>query len=116
MFFNGSISNIIQVEAGIPQGSCLGPLLFSNFTNDIPLALSKASVSMYADDSTLYTSATTATEMTAPLNKKLQLVLEWVARNKVVLNISKTISIVFGTNHSLNAKPQLCLIMNNLEI
>jgi hypothetical protein len=26
-------------------------------------------VSMYADDSTLYTSATTATEMTAPLNK-----------------------------------------------
>jgi hypothetical protein len=50
VFFNGSLSNIIQVEAEIPQGCCLGPLLISIFTNDMPLALSKASVSMYADD------------------------------------------------------------------
>ena len=53
VFFNGSFSNIIQVESGIPQGSCLGPLLFSIFTNDMPLALSEANVSMYTDDSTL---------------------------------------------------------------
>jgi hypothetical protein len=39
------------------------------FTHDMPLALSKARVSMYADHSTLYMSATTATEMTATLNK-----------------------------------------------
>jgi hypothetical protein len=43
VFFNGSLSNIIQLESGIPQGSCLGPLLFFNFTNDMPLTLSKAS-------------------------------------------------------------------------
>jgi hypothetical protein len=71
VFFNGSLSNIIQVEAGIPQGIRLGA---SIFTNDMPLALSKASVSIY--DSTLYTSATTATEMTETLNKELQLVSE----------------------------------------
>ena len=35
VFFNGSLSNIIQLESGIPQGSCLGPLLFSIFTNDM---------------------------------------------------------------------------------
>ena len=28
VFFNGSLSNIIHVESGISQGSCLGPLLF----------------------------------------------------------------------------------------
>jgi hypothetical protein len=28
VLFNGSHSNIIQVESGIPQASCLGPLLF----------------------------------------------------------------------------------------
>ena len=70
---------------------------------------------MYADDSTLYTSATTATEMTATL-KDLQLVSEWSARNRLVLNISKIKSIVFGTNHSLHPKPQLRLVMNNVEI
>ena len=74
VFFNGSLSNIIQLESGIPQGSCLGPLLFSIFTSDMPLILSKARVSIYVDDSTLYMSATTATEMTATVNIELQLV------------------------------------------
>ena len=64
----------------------------------MPLALS--------NDSTLYTSTTTATEMTATLNKE---------RSKLVLNISKTENIVFGTNHSLNPKPQLNLVMNKME-
>ena len=88
VFFNGSFSNIIQVESGILQGSFLGPLLFSIFSNDMLLTLRKDSVSLYADDSTLYTSATTATEMTVTLNKELQLASEWVARNKLILNIS----------------------------
>ena len=35
---------------------------------------------------------------------------------KLVLNISKTKIIVFGTNHSLDPKPQLNLAMNNVEI
>ena len=69
------------------------------------MALSKASVSMYVDDSTPYTSATTASKSTAKL-KELQLVSEWVAKNRLVLNISRTKSIVFWTTHSLNPKPQ----------
>jgi hypothetical protein len=70
---------------------------------------------MYTDDP-IDTSATTATEMTATLYKELQLVSEWVARNKLVLNISKTKSIVFGTNHSLNPKPQLNIVINHVDI
>ena len=54
--------------------------------------------------------------MTATLNKELQLVSEWVARNKLSLNMSQTKSIVFGTKHSLNPKPQLNLVINNVEI
>jgi hypothetical protein len=79
VFFNGSLSKILKVESGIPQGSCLGPLLFSIFTNESMYDR----VCMYADDSTLYTSATTATEITATLNKELQLVSEWVARKNL---------------------------------
>jgi hypothetical protein len=65
MFFNGSLSNIRAAVWALA------------FTNDMPLAVSKASVSMYSDDSTLstlYTSVTTATEVPATLKKEQQLV------------------------------------------
>ena len=67
---------------------------------------------MYADDSTTYSTATTANEVTETLNKELQSLLEWVASNKLFLIISKTKSIVFGTNHSLSSRPELNLVMN----
>ena len=73
-------------------------------------------MSIYADDSTIYASATTTNEDIETLNKVLQSVLEWVASNKLVLNISKTKSIVFGTNHSLSARPQLNLVMNGVAV
>jgi hypothetical protein len=38
------------------------------FTDDMPLELNNAWVSMYADDSTIYASATTANEVTETLN------------------------------------------------
>ena len=55
-------------------------------------------MSMYADDSTLYMSAPTVKEITSALNKELQMVFKWVSDNKLVFNISKTKSIVFGTS------------------
>ena len=71
---------------------------------------------MHVDDLTIYTSATTANEVTETLKKELQSVLEWVASNKLVLNISKTKSIIFGTNHSLYFRPQLNLGMNGVAV
>ena len=39
-----------------------------------------------------------------------------MASNKLVLNISKTKSIVFGANHSLSSRPQLNLVMNDVAV
>ena len=91
-------------------------LLSSIFTNDLPLALNKACLSMYADDSTIYASATTANVVTETLNKELQSVLEWMASNELVLNVSKTKSIVFCTNHSLSGRPHLKLVKNGVAV
>ena len=44
----------IDVCAGVPLGCILGPLLFSIFVNDLPSALTRSKVMMYADDTTVY--------------------------------------------------------------
>ena len=56
-------------------GSCLGPLLFSIFTNDLPYAVENAIV-MYADDSTLYYAANTNNELNDVVSQELDIVHE----------------------------------------
>ena len=53
---NNSFSEWGKVLNGVPRGSFLGPLLFNIFLNDIFLSLQKCDLENYADDSTLYTS------------------------------------------------------------
>ena len=44
------------INYGAPQGSCLGPLLFLIFTNDLHKQLHHCSSILFADDTTLYKS------------------------------------------------------------
>ena len=50
---NGALSDWIDVTSGVPQGSVLGPILFSTFVCDIPELL-HCFVSMFADDTKIY--------------------------------------------------------------
>ena len=53
----GSSSQQKKVKCGIPQGSCLGPLLFILYVNDFERCLQKSSTNIYADDTSITCSA-----------------------------------------------------------
>ena len=46
----GALSSPLTLERGVPQGSILGPVLFSVYINDLPMSLGDANTDMYADD------------------------------------------------------------------
>ena len=50
---NGTCSDLKDIDCGVLQGSCLGPLLFLIYINDLPLALHKCNLTMYADDTSI---------------------------------------------------------------
>ena len=116
VLFNGSFSEIRTTTCGVPQGSCLGPLLFTIFTNDLPSVLDKANTVMYADDSTIYASALTNNELEIIINKELNGVAEWVKANKLVLNISKTNCMIVGSNHNIDNNPVLNIKIENITV
>ena len=53
---NGAASDWKIVTQGVPQGSILGPLLFTLFVNDMPDVVKHCTINQYADDTTIYTS------------------------------------------------------------
>ena len=48
------MSEWTAVHTSVPQGSIIGPLLFSIFVNDLLATLSRYKVMLYADDTTVY--------------------------------------------------------------
>ncbi len=69
---NGVDSNIGDIEVGVPQGSCLVPLLFFIYINDLPLAIQNSNVSMYADDTSFCCQSDDLTRLTEAINSDLR--------------------------------------------
>ena len=50
-------SELLPIKQGVPQGSIFGPVLFLLFVNDMPLNIFKSTMDIYADDTTISSSA-----------------------------------------------------------
>ena len=66
------------------------------YINDLPLSLKHCKVTLYADNSVIYCSATSPDNMQSRLNEDLQVLTQWFCTNKLPINVSKCKFILLG--------------------
>jgi len=109
VYFNGEFSTTTVVTCGIPQGSVLGPLNFILYSADVlqVIAIHGFSVHGYADDLQIYDSGypLQSASLISRLSKCVEDVNDWMARNRLCLNPSKTELIWLGSARQLHHCP-----------
>ena len=104
----GNLSQSLNLDFGVPQGSCLGPLLFTIYASKL-FDIIKGhlpTVHCYADDTQLYVSfspnkSTGQFEAVTAIQHCVEDIRNWMANDKLLLNDDKTEFLMIGTKQQL---------------
>ena len=107
VFLDGKSSQEYPVNAGVPQGSILGPTLFRLYINDVPDDVI-CNVAIYADDTTLYSECDQASglwqlELASELESDLRDNVDWGRKWLVDFNAGKTQLVSFDRSKNTGA-------------
>ena len=108
-----------EVKLGVPQGSILGPLLFTVFINDLPNVVKHGRIDMYADDTTLSVSGSNITDIERKLTADMVEIINWININKLALNVTKTKCMLLTSSQRrrfLDDEGDLHIEINNKKI
>jgi len=90
---SGNMSSIFPVRSGVPQGSVLGPCLFSVLVGDLPsCSTDNNTFVQFADDVNIIIPLVNddVASIQSVIDKQLEQILEWCRRNKQKLNLNKS--------------------------
>ena len=92
-----------EIICGTPQGSCLGPLLFIVYLNDLEQCLKYSQASIYADDTNVTIISTHVKELVFEAQQELLNLPDWMRINKLSPNPEKTEYMITGRSRKENA-------------
>ena len=92
----GILSEFLDIESGVPQGSVLGPFLFLIYINDIFKLNLSGSLFAFADDIAIVYEAWSVSKLTEKINGDLTLLKKWFTEHKLVPNLQKSEIMAFG--------------------
>jgi hypothetical protein len=93
--FNNETSSRFPIHSGVPQGSILGPLLYTLYTSDLPVSR-KTTLSTFADDTAIFATHLDPTTASLNLQDHLNNIEKWRQKWKMKVNETKSSHITFA--------------------
>jgi hypothetical protein len=112
---NGEHSDWGNINAGVPQGSVLGPLLFLIFINDITYVIQHCKIRLFADDTCLFIEVDEQDSAALAINEDLEKLNKWAADWHVDFSPPKTKELLISNRRGLVDHPHLYLDGTQIE-
>lgn len=97
--FKGIFSGTLPIVCGVPQGTCLGPLIFLLYTADLNGYLRHSFLLSFADDTTVITIADSIEQLNKKISKDFEILTDWYKHSRLSLNVKKTEYMLFFSDN-----------------